>query len=1117
MSDYNNAPPQADNHVQQLSATNNSGGFLLGFWTFFLENRAFTYFVTFLVIVSGIYSIIAIPKENTPEITLPIAVVSTSFFGASADDVESLVTDPIEERISNISGVKDYTSSSQSGFSSIIVNFEQGEDIDEKVADVKEQIDQVKSSLPSDGNDPSVRKIEFSAQPIFTVSLVSELPFYTFEQVVKDLESELLNMSQVAEVSVAGIPEREISVIIDNRKLESAGLDYNTVVRQLGGSKVTLPGGSLDINGVEYPLDIKADVSSYNELQAIPIAASGNASVVITDVAKLYNGYREANTVTQVGFPGGETLNAVTLNISKKNGGDITRLTADIVELLENSKETTLLGVDYVVTLDAGEDIKQSLGELTASGLQTVLLVFIILFFVIGFRESVIAAVSIPLSFLLAFVAFLVTGNTINFISLFALILSIGILVDSAIVVVEGINQKISEGMRRQDAAVETVKEYGIPLFAGTMTTIAVFFPLLFLSGIIGQFIKGIPFTVIFVLLASIFVALGLLTVFCASILKNRDVVKKETAIDRMFGRIQIRYKQAITNMLRNAVTRRMFQSVIAMSVIGSVMLVSLGLVKVEFFPGGDLEIAFIEIELDQGASLQDTRAFTETVNELLQDKEYLESYVTTLGRQSQFTDGAESGDQYANITLNIAYESQSEGVALLDGLREQIEQGPYQFAELNANSGGPPTGAAIDVTFTSDDTELLRDTVRQAENVLSELDGTLNVATTLAANNSGFDVVVDRNAVYRYGVSINDIAQAIRGATDGTEIFEITENGEDIPVFVRNKLNYQSEETIITKDITPDQLLALQIRNNRGEYILLGNVIDITLAEADVEIQRKDGERVIGVTSDVDEQFNNAEVRASFEEKLQEIMPTGVSYSFGGEQQEQEQSNAELGIAFLAGVFLMFSILILQFGKWRQVVIILSVLPYALAGVILGLFVSGNALSFPAFLGLIALAGIVVNNSIILVSVFNSLRRQYPDKTVEEIVIEGAAIRLRPILLTTVTTIIGVSPLLTQSAIWSPIAYAIIFGLLFCSVITLFAVPILYRRLEGFRTGPWASVGGWWINLLLMFVLPAALLIAAAIIGSRVGATVQVALYSSVVIALGVAYVFSHIRKHKD
>ncbi len=1092
-------------------------GFLLGFWTFFLENRAFSYFVTFLIIIAGTYSIIAIPKENTPEITLPIAVVSTSFFGASADDVESLVTDKIEERISNISGVSNYTSTSRSGFSSIVVEFEQGEDIDERVTRVKEQIDQVKSSLPDDGNDPSVSKIEFSAQPIFTVSLVSELPFYTFEQVVKDLEKDLLDMNQVAEVSVAGIPEREISVIIDNRKLESAGLDYNSVVRQLGGSKVTLPAGSVEISGVEYPLDIKADVSTYEELKTIPIAPSGNASIVITDIAELYNGYRQPDTITQVGFPGGETLSAVTLNISKKNGGDITRLTSDITQLLEDSKETTLQGVDYVVTLDSGDDIKKSLGELTQSGMQTVLLVFIILLFVIGFRESLIAALSIPLSFLLAFIAFLVTGNTVNFISLFALILSIGILVDSAIVVVEGINQKISEGMRRQDAAVETVKEYGIPLFAGTMTTIAVFFPLLFLSGIIGQFIRGIPFTVIFVLLASIFVALGLLTVFCASFLKNRDVQKRESAVDRFFQKLQEKYRLTITSMMKNTFKRRMFQSIISLSFVAAIMLVVLGMVKVEFFPAGDLEIAFIEIELDQGASLDDTREFTKTVELLLEDKEYLESYVTTLGRESQFTDGAQTGEQYANIIMNVAFEAQSEGVSLLDGLRDEIEQGPYQFAELNVNAGGPPTGAAIDVSFNSDDTEQLRATVRQVEQLLSEIDGTLNVATTLAANNSGFDIVVDRNAVYRYGVSINDIAQAVRGATDGVEIFDINQNGDDVPVFVRNKLNYQSGETIITKDINPDQLLALQLLNNRGEYILLGNVIDIVLAEADVEIQHKEGERVIGIVSDVAEGFNNAEVRSEFEAQLQEMVPDSVSYSFGGEQQEQEQSNAELGIAFLAGIFLMFSILILQFGKWRQVIIILSVLPYALTGVILGLFVSGNALSFPAFLGLIALAGIVVNNSIILVSVFNALRRRNPEKTVEEIVIEGSVIRLRPILLTTITTIIGVSPLLTQSAIWSPIAYAIIFGLLFCSIITLFAVPILYRRLEGFRTGSWGTVGSWWINVLLMFVLPAVLMISAAIVGSKAGATAQIALYSAVVVALLVGYIFSHTRKHRD
>ena len=1088
---------------------------MLGFWKFFLDNRAFTYFLVILSLVAGSYALLTIPKESTPEITLPIAVVNTSFFGASAADVEVLVTEKIEQQVANLSGVDEYESTSEASLSTVVVTFEQGEDIDERVTRLKETLDQIRGDLPADGNDPRVTKIEFSSQPIFTVSLVSELPLYSFKQVVDDLEDVLSDIEGVARVSRAGLPEREIAVVLDNRKLIQHRLDFNTVSALLSQSDVTLPGGSLEIKQITYPLDIESSIADYTELGSIPLSYTGQATLVTADVAEIINGFREQETITQVGFPGGDTLNAVTINISKKSGGDITKLAKEIRLTLDELSETTLQGVDQVVTYDAGQDIQENLGDLVRSGGQTVFLVFVILMIFVGLRESLIAAVSIPFSFLLAFIAFLVFGKTINFISLFSLILSVGILVDAAIVVTEGINSKVAKGMRRQEAAVATVREFGIPLFAGTMTTIAVFFPLLFLSGITGQFIRGIPFTVIFVLLASMFVSLGFVTVFCASFLRNRDQLETQRPswANRQFARLEERYRRILRHLLQEAIPRRLFQVTVTLLAVLSIYLIPAGLVKVIFFPGGDIEFAYVRIEMENAASLEDTLVFTQSVQEVLQEYEYIESYVSTVGATSQFENDVITGDQYANVTLNIKREFQSEGVRLVDGLRSELESPQYEFAELVAEGGGPPTGAAVDVSFTSENTPLLRETVREAERLLFSLEGTENVDTTLSGNTSGFDIAVDRNAASRFGVSVSDIARTIRGATDGVELFELTIDGEDVPVVVRNRLDSTSTG-IITNRITPDLLRSLEVINNRGESIVLGNIITIAVAEADIEITRSDGERVEGVTAEVGEDYNPGEVRAAFTQQLEEMVPQGVSYAFGGEQSEQDESFREVGVAFVAGIFLMFAILILQFGRWRQVLIIMSVLLYALSGVIIGLFISSNALSFPAILGTIALFGIVVNNSIILVSVFNNLRHQHPEWSVDQVVQEGSVSRLRPIILTTITTIIGVSPLLTASAIWAPIAYAIIFGLLACVFVTLLMVPILYRRLEGFIEGPWSSVWSWWINILILIIVPTIVLIAVARLGIQVELSTGLAMYAGIVIAGSLAYIFTHIRR---
>ena len=1089
---------------------------MVGFWKFFLDNRAFTYFLTFLSILAGGYAVMTIPKESTPEITIPIAVISTPFFGASAQDVESLVTDKIEARVATISDIKQYTSTSRTGFSSIVVEFEQNVDIDERVTRLKEAVDSTKGELPSDGNDPSVTKIEFSNQPVLTVSLVADVPPYVFQQIVDELEEKILEVDGVARVNYFGIPEREIALLVDNRKLIETGIDFGAVVQALSSANVTRPVGSIIINSVEYPLDLKAEVATFNDLRSTPIAQSGVSSLGIADIADISNGYKPEDTITRVGIPGSGTQNSVTLNILKKDGGDITKITAEVRDLIEASKEDILIGVETVVTNDAGKSINDDLSGLLVSGLQTVFLVFIVLFFAVGVRESIIAAISIPISFMLAFVAFLFVGNTINFISLFALILSVGILVDTAIVVVEGINAKIQEGKRRQDAAVETIQEYGIPLIAGTMTTIGVFFPLLFLSGITGQFIAGIPYTIIFVLLASLFVSLAFVTVWCATFLKNREHIDQDGWFNRQFTKLENNYKKIIQHLLNNAVSRRLFQAGIVVAFLLSIGLVATGLIKVEFFPAGDLEFAYVNIERPSGASLEQTDEYVKEIEALLQNVDFLDSYVTTIGETSAFSgNDIFVGDQYANITLNVSSERQSDGLGLLDGLREQAEANGLADADITAAAGGPPTGAPVEVVFTSENTELLRETARSAEALLNNQPGAINVSTTLPPNNSGFNIIVDRNALFRFGVSLNAVATAIVGATDGIELFDITENGQDVTVIVKNKLDFEVEGTV-TKRITPDRLSQLQVSNNRGESILLGSLVSVELAEADSEISRTDGERNVTVTSELTEGSNANEVRAAFRSELEEIMPAGVAFSFGGEAAEQDQSFAEVGIAFLVGIFLMFSILILQFGKWRQTFIILSVIPFALAGVLLGLFVSGNALSFPATLGLIALAGIVVNNSIILVSVFNQLRVKYPEWSLEEVVTEGSRMRLRPVVLTTVTTIIGVSPLLTQSALWSPIAYAIIFGLAFCIFVTLALVPLVYRRFEGFREAERRDKWSWLLTLISVLIFPITIAVIAAIVIAQLSGESQLGLLIFAVVAGLLIYVLTHVRKHK-
>lgn len=1084
------------------------------FWKFFLDNRAFTYFLVFLTILAGGYAVLTIPKESTPEITIPIVVVQTPFFGASAQDVETLVTNKIEDSVATVSDIKSYTSTSQPGFSSVVIEFEQQVDIDERVAKVKDAVDRVKSDLPDDGNDPAITKVEFSKQPVFTVSLVSNLPYYSLQKVVDELEDKIMEIDGVAEVTYYGIPEREIAVTLDNRALVQQGIDYQTVLGSLGGTNISRPVGSIIVNNVEYPLDLEAEVASFEELHETPIGKAGESTLLISDLGTITNGYKPKENNTRVGFPGQEnTNNSVTINITKKQGGDITVLTADIEKLLEELKPTTLKGIDTVVTYNAGDEIKDSLNELTTSGVQTMILVLIVLFLTVGIRESLIAAIAVPLSFLLAFIAFIFVGNTINFISLFAMILAVGTLVDSAIVIVEGVDYNMKRGLSKMDAVLRTIKEYGLPLIAGTMTTVLVFVPLLFLSGVIGQFIAGIPYTVILVLLASLFVSLAFITAFCVSFFKSHTV-SKEPILSGFLTKLEDWYASFIKRLIENTKSRRRYQGIIVALTFLSFGLLGTGLIKAEFFPGGDIEYAFVEIELPQGTSLEETSEYTKQLEALLLKTEYLDSFVTTIGESSALSGSGEvsAGDRYANITLNIKKERQSEGEALVDPLRKQITDAKLFSAELVTEGGGPPTGLPIEVTIESEDTEALRSFAREAETIIKEEAGTKNVATTLPPNNSGFTVLVDRNAAYRYGATLGSIATTIVGATDGVELFEITEDGEDVPVVVRNKLNY-ADTGAQTKEINPELITQLQVTSGQGQTIMLGSLVSVELSETDNEISHQDGKRVVTVSSDLDADFNAIEVRAALETKLEEIKPEGVVFAFGGEAAEQDQSFAEVGFAFIAGVFLMFAILILQFGRWRQTILILSVVPFGLAGVLFGLFITGTPLSFPAMLGVVALSGIVVNNSIILVAVFNQMREENPHMSLDEVIITGSRVRLRPILLTSTATVIGAIPLVFASAIWAPIAYAIMFGLTFCVFITLAMIPLMYRRFEGMRVTEGRHNWSWFITVGYVVLLPLILGIVASMAVSALTGNVALGLFVFTLVLILGAYFITNLR----
>ena len=480
-----------------------------------MQRRTFSYFLLVVLVLFGFLTLNLLPKESAPDVQVPIAVVTTPYPGATAEQVEE-ITDELEKAIKNVSGIDRITSTSSQGYSSITVKFNQGENVDEKINEVKDEIDKVDGGFPEDVKDTNVFDIKFSDAPIFSFSLATNQNKYDVRKISDDLVDIIDVVNGVSKVSVAGISDYEISINLKQKEIKKYNLSLSQISRAISSANVNLPLGDIEIKNQSYILSTNTKINSVEDLESIPILNNGNSVVYLKDIAEIKKDLKKQDVLSEIFFPENlENQKSVIFSVSKKKDFNIIELTDSLnLKLEELKKEGNLLdGVDVVVTMNLGDDAKKDMIDLSQNGLTAVILVFIILIFVLGVKNAFVAAIGIPISFLLAFIFFYFVGNTLNFISLFSMILAIGILVDSDIVITEGIAEKKKKIKKERpelkgdelemEASLQAVKALAGPMLAGTATTIAVFSPLLFLTGVTGDFIKNIPFTVIFILIAS--------------------------------------------------------------------------------------------------------------------------------------------------------------------------------------------------------------------------------------------------------------------------------------------------------------------------------------------------------------------------------------------------------------------------------------------------------------------------------------------------------------------------------------------------------------------------------------------------------------------------------------
>ncbi|MBU4536663.1 efflux RND transporter permease subunit [Patescibacteria group bacterium] len=1024
------------------------------FWTFFIRKKSFTILLIFSLIIAGLFSLVSIPKESAPEIQIPIAIVSTFLPGASAVDTERLITNKVEDQlINNLDSLDSITSTSGEGFSSIVVNFNADADIQLSIQKVKDEIDKVKSELPSEAEDPIVSDINFADQPILMLSITSDLPATEFIKLSQDVEDKLKSVSGVSKIIISGISEREVQVIANQSALSKFNLSITDLVGAISRANSSLPVGDIEMQGIKYPLKFKGDIVDTEEIKDIPVLNIGGEVVYVRDLAFVSDGVSQTSSFSRVSVNGQPSQQAVSLSIYKKRGGDITTIVNGVKkELAEMQDGGILEGTEVLTTIDLAEYLNDDLKNLSMSGLGTVLLVVLVLYLAIGWREALIAGLAIPFSFLIAFVGLYATGNTINFISLFALILAVGILVDSAIVVTEAMHTKIKSGMSGQQSAVETIKEFYMSLTSGTMTTVAAFFPLFFLSGIMGKFVSGIPYTLIFVLFASLFVALGIVPLIAMVVLKKNGnsgskLFKKQTEYTNI---LQNWYKGKLEYILGNKDFQKKFLWSMGIALILSFVLPISGLLKTTLFPADDLDFIYVDAEMPQGTILVETDMAVRAIEEVLYSQPYIESFATSVGSSNAFSgSGSGSGEKLGNITVLLKDNRSKASYELVEDLRIALSDIKTIEIKVAQPSDGPSSGDPISIKFFGEDLDDLERVVLKAESVLKDISGTVDVTNSMKSNVVEFVLKINRAKLSDNNLSPVAIAQILRASVYGMDATTIKTGGEDIDVLVKLNLNSENVDPALTARTTIDSIRQMEIITPDG-VILLGSLVDISLQKSNASINHEDGDRIATVSSQLKKGANAVEINKEFQSKIEDgtlSLPQGVTLKTGGENEDIAQTFTEMLMALVAGMLLVIVVLILQFDSFKQTGFIVVGVLFSLIGVLVGLTLTGNAFSFPSFIGVIALAGIVVNNAIILIDTMNVMKKSQPEISLKTVVVESAILRLRPVLLTTITTVIGMVPLIFASSMWGPLAFSIIFGLSFATIITLILVPILYVR----------------------------------------------------------------------
>lgn len=1025
-------------------------------------SRTRTVLIVFLLVIAfGISALITIPKEAQPDVTIPIVYIGTGLEGISPEDADRLLVRPLEQELASLEGLDEMISTASEGRATVQLEFDTSVDIDDALADVREAVDRAKPELPGDADDPSVNEINVALFPVINISLAGDVDERILFRIADDLQDRLEALTGVLEANIQGKRDEVAEIIIDPALMSSYNISHSELYTLVSRNNQLVTAGNLDTGAGRFSFKVPGLIETEEDILDLPVKVSGNTVVRFRDIATGQRTYKDPETISRVnGQP------AVTIEIVKRIGSNIIDTIDEAKTVVDEASQAWPEGVEVTFTQDQSKEIEQQLNDLFNSVMLATILVFVVIVWALGVRSAVLVGLSVPSSFLAAILIMSLMDITLNIVVLFALILTVGILVDGAIVVTEYADRRMSEGAGKQRAFREAASRMAWPIIASTITTMAVFMPLLFWPGIVGDFMGYLPKTVLITLGASLVVALIVIPAMGFAIGKPLTVSQRQQetldAIDhrdfkRIPGFLGI-YVRFIGSILpRAGLVTFTFLALMAVTVVSCVQ----NPPNTEFFPEVDSDFGSFVVRARGNLSLQERDAIVKDVEAIILQDPLIKTVTTTVNANAR----ASSDDTIGTLQIELVAWSpeRPRTSVILDEAMRAANVIPGVIIETQQAQQGPTAGIDIQLQFFSESLADLHQTVDLVVTRLSEDERISELSDSRPLDGLEWQIDVDREAATRFGTDVATVGSSIQMITNGLQIGSYRPNDAEDEVEIRARYPFNGRDL--------DQIDVLTVTVN-SQQVPISNFIERSAQNRQGDLTRTDSELTLSIEANVAPGVVVNEVINDLRDDLTGYyengdIPATVEFRFSGDQEEQVETMSFLLQAFIVSLFIMIIVLVTQFNSMLQMLLIMSAIVTAILSVFAAVMITGSTFGIVmSGVGIIALAGVVVNNNIILVDTYNVIRNQGVEPI--EAAMVTCAQRLRPVLLTTITTILGLMPMVFQLTVdilgrslsigapssqwWTELSTAIAGGLFFSTIMTLILTPSLLMLIERWR-----------------------------------------------------------------